>query len=156
MDKLDPSEIKIIHQHSGFLWVKQTIYFVSRINSVIVVVKKCKESQLIDSTLVLWHEVKLKVCNKWYWLGVDITNYSNCHMTLIDCDPTIFSLIVTSVTGVCASVSIQQWVTSLLTPTQHSLVGYSKPSWRNWMSTYTSNVLMPNHRMMSQEHEENC
>ena len=96
MEEQESTRIRTIHQHSGHPGVRRTLYFVRQVSlavsksAVRTVVRACLS---IDPVPVHWKVGKLDVRDNWRRVGMDITYYEDHHyLTLIDCDPSRFSI----------------------------------------------------------------
>ena len=99
MCQLSKSQVTDIHQKSGHLGVKRTLYFariiVLTVSKELVrsVVRACEACQSIHPVPVHLEKEDLSVKKNWSRLAMDVTHYDGGHfLTLIDCGPSHFAV----------------------------------------------------------------
>ena len=99
MSQLNESQVANIHQQSGHLSVKRTLYFVRIVDLIVskklvkLVVRACESCQLINPALVCRKKRDLSIQKNWSQLAMDVTHPNGGHfLTLIDCGPSCFAI----------------------------------------------------------------
>ena len=97
--RLDKDQVADIHQQSGHLCAKQTLYFARLVDPQVSketaksVVKACEACRSIDPAPVRWKKGKLSMKDNRNRLVMDISHHDGENLlTIIDCGPSRFAI----------------------------------------------------------------